>query len=156
MVALAAELFTPEVLQVLRPVQVVEVVPLTHGGTGGEKLLELFQLVLGDGIKRDGHAPAAAEVGNLPVVLQAAASQRQSEGGAQAGVIHLEVEGAVVDRPLSLIDVPPYKDGAGGGVANAAAAVTKKLAQLGKVLQPEGMEIQHTFKSLSFLYHYIR
>ena len=69
MVALAAELFAPEVFQILRPVQVVEVVPLGNGGTVGEVLLEPLQLVLGDGVEGDGHVPPAAVGGDLLIVL---------------------------------------------------------------------------------------
>ena len=75
MVALAAELFPPEIFQILSPVEVVEAVPLPHGGAGGEELLELLQLVLGHGVEGDGHAPAAAVVGNLPEVLRPPAPQ---------------------------------------------------------------------------------
>ena len=80
-------------------------------------------------------------------MLGPSAPQRQGEGGAQAGVVHLEVEGAVVDGPLGLIDVPPDQDGAGGGVADAAAAVAEEGAQPGQVRQLKRVKIQHTFKS---------
>ena len=133
MVALAAELLAPEVHQVLRPVQVVEGIPVGDGGAVGEGLLEPVQLVLGHGVEGDGHVPAAAVLGDLPVVLRAASAQGEGEGGTQAGVVHFEIEGAVVDGPLGLIHIPPHEYGAGGGVADTAAAISEKLPQLGQV-----------------------
>ncbi len=151
MVALTAELFSPEIFQVLRPIEVVKIVPLPHGGAGREKVLELFQLVLGHGVEGDGHAPAAAVVGDLLKVLPPSAPQGQGKGGAQTGVLHLEIQGAAVHGPLGFIDIPPDKHGAGGGVADAAAAVAEKLAQAWQVLQPEGVEIQHKFTQILLL-----
>ena len=67
-------------------------------------------------------------------MLRAAAPQGQGEGGPQAGVVHLEVEGTVVDSPLGLVEIPPDEYGAGGGVADPAAAVAEKLSKFGQVL----------------------
>ncbi len=39
-----------------------------------------------------------------------------------------------------LVHVPPDKDGARGGVADTASAVSEEVAQLGKVLQLAGVE----------------
>lgn len=133
MVALTAELLAPEVLQILRPVQVVKGIPVGDGGAVGKELLEAVQLVLGHRVERDGHAPAAAVVGDLPVVLPASASQGQGKGAPQAGVLHLEVEGAVVDGPLRLVHIPPHHHRAGGGVTDPASAVPEIIAELGQV-----------------------
>ena len=84
-VALAAELFAPEVHQILRPIQVVEGVPVGDGGAVGEGLLEPVQLVLGYGVEGDGHAAAAAVLGDLTVVLRAASTQGEGEGGTRPG-----------------------------------------------------------------------
>ena len=133
MVALAAELLASEVLQILRPVQVVKGIPVGDGGAVGKKLLEAVQLVLGHRVEGDGHAPAAAVVGDLPVVLPAAAPQGQGKGAPQSGVLHLEVEGAVVDGPLRLVHIPPHHHRAGGGVTDPASAVPEIIAELGQV-----------------------
>ena len=54
MVALAAELLTPEKFQILRPVEVVEGIPVSDGGAVGKGLLQAVQLILGTGVKAMG------------------------------------------------------------------------------------------------------
>ena len=158
MVALATQLFPPKILQILRTVQIVKIVPLCGGGAGREKVLKALQLILGNRIKLDRHFPPAAVVGNLTVVFRPAAAQGQGKGGAQSRVVHFEIEGAVIDSPLGLVHIPPDKDGARGGVADTASAVSEKWAQSGEVFQLQGVEIQHRSKSLSiyFFLQYIR
>ena len=91
MVALAAELFAPEVHQVLRPIEIVKAVPLGHGGAVGEILLQPGQLVLGHGVEGQGDALFTAVSGDLPEVLCAAPAQGQGEGLPQGGVLDLEI-----------------------------------------------------------------
>ena len=135
MVALAAELLTPEKFQILRPVEVVEGIPVSDGGAVGKGLLQAVQLIPWDWGEGNGHIPAAAVVRDLPVVLRPSAPKGQCKGGAQTRVVHLKIEGAVIDRPLRLVQVPPDKDGTRSCVTDPAAAVLKEVAELRQVLQ---------------------
>ena len=69
------------------------------------------------------------------------APQGEGEGGAKAGIVYLEVERAVTDGVFRPVHIPPHKHGAGGGVADAPAAVAEEGAQPGQVRQLKRVKI---------------
>ena len=153
-VALSAELFAPEVLQGFCLIEVVEGIPVGDGRTVWEKVLQLIQLVPGDGVECDGDIPAAAVGGDLAVVLLSVSAQGEGEGLTQTGIVYLEVKRTLVDGILRVIHIPPDEGGAGGGVADAVGIALEKIPQSGEIFQVQGLEIQHTiFKSFSQFLH---
>ena len=151
-IALTAEFFAPEKLQVLAAVEIVKGVPVRLGGASREKVEHSVKLVLGDGDKTQGQLVLQTVFGDLPELLQPAPSQGKGKGGTYARIVHLKIERVVPQSVFGAVHVPPDKNGARCGVTQAAAAVSKIGAQPGQVLQLQGSEIQHTIKFLLFLF----
>ena len=147
-VALAAEFFTFEILQILRPVEIIGAVPVGDGGGVGEEGLQGVQFLPGDGVEGNGDPRPTAVGRQGAVVLLPVGAQREGEGHTQIGSVDFEIERAAVLGEGHPVQVPPDEGGAGGGVAQPAGVHVEVVAQPGQVVQGEGTKIQHIAVSL--------